>query len=251
MDNEKVNIHTDEGAIFHQASVFNESCRVYAPRYRQVAFQAFFTPESTDSEMAFNIAYQDVANAFKYYIENYNNGRPFFIAAHSQGTVHAIRLIQEFIDTTALNDQFIAAYLIGMPVDRSPFENIPVCESEDQTDCFVSWRSYLEGNYPKAKHTQPYSKNTVVVNPLTWTTDTAFADKSLNIGGLGRKGEQIYPKVASTKIYKDYLWVSKPDIPGKILLWNKNYHRAEYNLYWMNIRYNVAVRANEWLESNH
>ena len=31
--------------------------------------------------------------AFQYYLEHYNNGRPFIIASHSQGTYHAKRLI--------------------------------------------------------------------------------------------------------------------------------------------------------------
>ena len=68
LDDEKLNRHTDEGSIYHQASVFNGSCRVYAPRYRQVPFQAFFSLDNPDADAAFALAYEDVRNSFLYYM---------------------------------------------------------------------------------------------------------------------------------------------------------------------------------------
>src|ERR1039457_5413588 len=42
IDDEAINKKTDMGAILFQASVFNGSCRVFAPRYRQAHLKAFF-----------------------------------------------------------------------------------------------------------------------------------------------------------------------------------------------------------------
>lgn len=244
IDDQKVIDHTDEGSIYHQASVFNGSCRIYAPRYRQASYQTFFSGDSPGVAKAFDLAYKDVEAAFNYYLTHYRNGRPFIIASHSQGTRHAERLIREYIDGQDLADDMIAAYLVGLPVYDTSFVAIPVCASENQTGCFVSWRSFLEGHDPK--YTYPDSDQIVVVNPLTWTTDTTLAEKNQHVGGLGRNGKKIYPAIVRTRIREDILWVSKPDIPGKVFLVMRNYHRADYNLYWMDIRHNVAVRIDEW-----
>ncbi len=251
VDDEKLNRHTDEGSIYHQASVFNGSCRVYAPRYRQVPYQAFFSFDNPDAATAFDLAYNDVRNAFLYYLEHYNNGRPVIIAAHSQGTLHAVMLLQEFFDSTATSVDLIAAYLTGMPVYDTTFNAIEPCSSEDQLNCYVSWRSWLRGHYPKESYKVPHPDQVTVVNPLSWTTDTTLVDASHNYGGLGRTGKKIYPRVCDAQIHEDLLWVSKPDVPGKALLLSKNYHRADYNLYWLNMRQNVAVRVNAWQEAHH
>lgn len=103
--------------------------------------------------------------------------------------------------------------------------------------------------YAEEKINPATATDIVVVNPLTWTNDTSFADPLLNAGGLNRKANAIYPFVSGTQIHDNYLWVTKPDIPGKLFLIMKNYHRADYNLYWMNMRNNVAVRIHAFENS--
>jgi hypothetical protein len=90
-DDAALNIKTDYSSILYQASVFNESCRVFAPRYRQAHIKAFFVPDSISSPY-FDLAYNDIREAFLYYLKYYNKGRPIIIAAHSQGPKHAGRL---------------------------------------------------------------------------------------------------------------------------------------------------------------
>jgi hypothetical protein len=92
-----MNQKVDESTILNQASVFNGSCRVYAPRYRQAHYQAFVTKNLTDKVQSLDLAYSDVKASFEYYLQHYNQGRPIVIASHSQGTVHAKRLIKEFL----------------------------------------------------------------------------------------------------------------------------------------------------------
>lgn len=242
VDDKRINAKTDDRSLLHQASVFNGSCKIYAPRYRQVSYHAFFSLDNPDADSAFALAYTDIRNAFLYYLAHYNRGRPIVIAGHSQGTVHAQRLLQEFFDGKPLSDQLVAAYLIGMPIAESAFDVLQPCQQSDATGCYVSWRSFLYGFTPKKKINPATATDIVVVNPLTWTNDTSFADPLLNAGGLNRKANAIYPFVSGTQIHDNYLWVTKPDIPGKLFLIMKNYHRADYNLYWMNMRINVAER---------
>ena len=88
----------DKKPVRYQASVFNRSCRVYAPRYRQ-AIVRVFKEESKDGKKALDLAYRDVKRAFQYYLDHYNQNRDFIIASHSQGTLHCTRLLKEMIDT--------------------------------------------------------------------------------------------------------------------------------------------------------
>ena len=83
----RINRRVDKYPVRLQASVFNNSCRVYAPRYRQAVVKVFYE-RSEDGDRALDLAYQDVKNAFKYFLDNYSQNRPFIIAGHSQGTHH-------------------------------------------------------------------------------------------------------------------------------------------------------------------
>lgn len=112
------------GILMFQASVFNASARVYAPRYRQFGLYAALERETTSGMQAFELAYSDIERAFDYYIKNYNQDRPFILAGHSQGSIHGSRLLQKKIIGTPLQSKLVAAYLIGMtiPNDLSGIE---------------------------------------------------------------------------------------------------------------------------------
>ena len=70
-------------------------------------------PRTTRPRAAFELAYSDVLRAFDYYLAHENHGRPFILASHSQGSLHALRLIQERLAGKPLQKQLVAAYLIG------------------------------------------------------------------------------------------------------------------------------------------
>ena len=167
LDMKKINRKVDKYPVRLQASVFNASCRVYAPRYRQAVVGVFYD-ESVDGDKALNLAYQDVKRAFEYFLENHSNGRPFIIAGHSQGTHHTRRLLREMIDTTELKDRIVAAYIIGFTLVDTLYENLKICDSADETGCYVTWMSYKKDFVPDGV----WHKKTQSINPLTWTTDT-------------------------------------------------------------------------------
>ena len=167
IDNLELNKKTDNSAILYQASVFNECCRVFAPRYRQAHIKAFFI-KNKEAEMAFEAAYADIKVAFLYYLKNYNNKQPIIIASHSQGTKHAARLLKEFFENKALQKQLVCAYIIGMPIPENYFSNIKPCKDSLATGCFVSWRTFKNGT-PQSKLIASEQVKAIVINPLTWT----------------------------------------------------------------------------------
>lgn len=120
----------DRVATRIQATVFNGCCAVYAPRYRQTNGRDFVEP-TADGERAFELAYSDVERAFDAFNARRGETRPFIIAAHSQGTMIAERLLARRVSRTPMRDRLVAAYLIGGRVtvdglrERSP--DIAVC----------------------------------------------------------------------------------------------------------------------------
>lgn len=238
-----LNERTDKSTILYQASVFNESCRIFAPRYRQAHINAFYIDPNT-AKPYFDTAYEDIRKAFEFYLENYNNGRPIIIAAHSQGTKHAGRLIKEYFENKPLYSKLVCAYVIGMPIPENYFSNIPVCENPEQTGCYVGWRTFKSGYVPDFVEKEKFKS--IVVNPLTWKIDNKKASKKLNRGGVLKNFNKIVTGVADAEIHGNILWSCKPDVFGKIFFTKKNFHIGDINLYYVNIRENVKNRINAY-----
>lgn len=241
IDDSYINAKTDYSTILYQASVFNESCRVFAPRYRQANLLMFIEKDSARKNAAFDFAYQDVKAAFIYYLEHFNNHRPFIIASHSQGTVHAKRLIKEMIEGTPLQNRLVCAYLLGMPVEKNYFSTIKPCEDSLHTGCFVSWRTFRK-NYNAEFYTGHELQEISVTNPLTWTTTTTVAPKSLHRGAVLYNFNSVYKKVSDARVHNNILWISRPKFPWGFLYFSKNYHLGDINLFYMNIREDVKRR---------
>lgn len=247
VDDPQLNKATEQSSILYQASIFNGVGRVFAPKYRQANLMAYFTADKKSAIGAFQLAYEDVKNAFLHYLTYENKGRPFIIAAHSQGTTHAKKLLREFIDGKELQRQLIATYLVGIPVEKNYFLNIPICETPKDIGCFCSWRTYREGAYPKIPEK---SDRIAVTNPLTWTTDESYAPKELNNGAILRDFSKIMPALTDAQISRGVLWVKKPKFPWSFLITRKDYHIADYNFFYLNVRENAQVRVQTFERKN-
>lgn len=239
----KVNRRTDRQPIRGQGSVFNECCRVYAPRYRQVVLAAYFSKHRNASR-AFDVAYGDVKAAFLYYLQHYNQGRPFILAAHSQGTDHALRLLKEVIsDNDTLHRRLIAAYLVGRPIWPDSLPVIPVCSGPAQTGCLVSWNSVKRG---AEKDFLVYPDGWISINPLTWRQDTVYAPANLNKGSVGRRFCSVDTAAFDAQNTPEgLLWVRGDRRYRKNYRMSvgKSYHIGDYNLFYMNIRENARERV--------
>lgn len=247
IDDAAINEKTDYSSILYQASVFNEQCRVFAPRYRQAHIKSFYT-QLEASEKAFETAYSDVKAAFEYYLTHNNNKRPIIIASHSQGTKHAGRLLKEFFENKPLQQQLVCAYIIGMPVPDDYFNVLKPCTDSAKTGCFVAWRTFKKNSDEPAFIAAEKFKS-VVVNPLTWTNTHEVVSPEFNLGGVLKNFNKIVPHVVSAQIHNNILWSSKPDVPGKIFYTQKNYHIGDINLFYMNIRQNVKTRIAAFLKN--
>jgi hypothetical protein len=134
-----------------QAARFAESCRLYAPVYRQITRRGLVSG-ALSRPAARERAYADVLWAFNDYLNTENRGRPFVLIGHSQGATVLTALIQREIDgNPELRGMLLSALLLGGPVTVEPgadaggsFVNIPACRSSEQTGCVVAYVTYAD-----------------------------------------------------------------------------------------------------------
>jgi hypothetical protein len=237
-----LNKFNDRGSIRSQASVFNGCCKVYAPRYRQAEIYSYIDA-GVNGQHAFDTAYQDVKTAFRYYLKHYNKGRPIIIASHSQGTDHAVRLLQDFFEHDPKRyKQLVACYIIGRPVTEETFKVIAPCDSANQTGCFVTWNTLRWGSEKLFGIKQP---KLVCTNPLSWKRDTAYVPANRNKGSIRFTFKRIDGNIADAKCTPGgLLWVHAPHKKG--YAGTQSYHLYDYNFFYLSIRENVQTRIDAW-----
>ena len=112
-------------AVKYQASAWAEAGRMYVPYYRQAHIRSYELLEKGGRE-ALLFAYADIKNAFQYYLDHYNHGRPIILAGHSQGSTHLRMILEDFFDNKELRGQLVAAYIPGIGIFRNEFNSIPL-----------------------------------------------------------------------------------------------------------------------------
>ena len=239
VEDKKLNKKINTTAIKYQANVFNGLANIYAPLYRQMHIHGYRSQEN--GVKALDLAYQDVEKAFIHYLENFNNGNQIVIAAHSQGTNHAERLIKDYV---LKNEKILSkvklAYLIGMPI-KAFSDNFPACENPKDINCFLSWRTFASGHYPS----YVYGDEIAVSNPISWKNNTAESDFENHLGILMKNNKIRYNQSVNAQVNQGLLWIKFQNIPLKKLFERPNYHIADYNLFWSNIRLNFIERMSE------
>jgi len=253
----ELNATTDRVATQIQATAFNGCCAVYAPRYRQTNPLPFTNP-STDGDRAIDVAYDDVRRAFTAFQQRRGAGRPFIIAAHSQGTALAERLLYEQVSGTPLRNQLAAAYLVGGRVTvaglRAHAPDIEPCGSPAQLHCVVAWNargSEYQANEWQMVLLDPGPR--VCTNPLSWRNDEHPVPSAENLGAvfIETSNRAPRPAFADAQCVDGTLIVraigdAPRDVMSRILDWvigPANYHPIEYQIFFMNLRANAELRV--------
>lgn len=273
-----------EVMLANQASVFNDSCNIYAPEYRQATYYSFFSNHENGIK-ALDLAYKDVEKAFDFYIENFNNGRPFFIYGHSQGALHAQRLIHRRIANTSLINQFINGYLIGYIIPENLFAdlfpNLKISENNSDIGSIISWSTVAEG-FKRSRASTPHwkpegwgfqdmTKKIVSTNPFSWTRDSSWhPQNSHHCSIINKSNNDVFmdltllnhtnskKKIGSTRIQnfsskinkENGLLETKGELIEKMRMmrsFNGDLHSFDVMLFWGSMRQNVKDRINAFL----
>lgn len=265
LDDEDANRGTDF-TLRAQASAFNDSGRIYAPHYRQMSLSGYVSASDADRDRALDLAYADVRAAFAVYLQQWSKGRPFIIAAHSQGSGHGLRLVSELMSDLsadpALRKRLVAAYLIGAAVPEDALKRtipgVPLCASPAQTRCAVFYNSVEAGEdvpkrfehvrawYPDGYRTTEQPR-LLCVNPVTWRADALTSPLAAHRGAVHAEPNRPLPEPQAGRVTAQcdngLLAVTLPDGEWRKWWFGGDQHVNDYQLFYMDIRANVAERV--------
>ena len=157
--NSDMNAGPEENSVVkHQLARFGSKCRIYAPLYRQVTLTALRANlAGKPMQMDRVLGYNDVLDAWKYYLEHDNQGRGVVLIGHSQGSSVLLQLIRNEIDGKPIQSRIVSAMLLGANVAvpkgkdvGGAFKNMPLCRSANQTGCIISYVTFRNDVPPPA-----------------------------------------------------------------------------------------------------
>ncbi len=212
---------TDEAileALFRNGGRLRGTCRMYAPLYRQMTIGTYYGDEPWDETPYLAIAYEDIAEAFDYYMSEHNQGRDIVLIGHSQGAHLLAQLIEdEFESDDALRAKLISALLIG-PGERvyvpngelvgGNFKVIPLCSSSSDTGCVIAFDSLpfagATGSNALARKQLPSGHERACVNPAS------FGHERVTLGATMFARSSVWAPQALEEENVTTEWVSYP-----------------------------------------
>ena len=246
-----------KNTFVQQATAFETVGNIYAPYYRQA--DGAYSLRLTDSERQKleYIPIADVIAAFDYYIKHFNNGRPFILAAHSQGSIVMLALLKSLVENQEVYSRMIAAYAIGWPVTKEFVAENPKLKfaaGSKDTGVIISFNTQSPNVAPGANPIVP-GKTGLVINPITWTRDETVATTAQGLGSwMPDNTERTHyikvPQYADAKVdnTNGVLICSTADESQMYSSMGKGiYHGYDYLFYYFNIRQNAEDRANKYL----
>ena len=125
VNNEAMRIRAAEH-LQTKASVFSAYGNFYAPAYRQAALECLLDNTPENNLLFTKGPVTCVLSAFDYYIKHHNNGRPFILAGHSQGSLLLQFILSLYLkEHPEVQERMIAAYVIGYSITRGYLKDNP------------------------------------------------------------------------------------------------------------------------------
>jgi hypothetical protein len=151
----------ETNVVIQQAARLRASCRLFAPMYRQFTLTALqqamthpLAPGQAPPPRP-TVGYDDVRDAWNYYLAHENHGRGVVLVGHSQGSGVLTQLIKREIDGKPAQAQLVSAILMGtalvVPAGGDvggDFAHIPLCHSPSQLGCAIAYSSFRETSPP-------------------------------------------------------------------------------------------------------
>lgn len=244
------------------ATAFEPSGNVYAPYYRQAdAGYCLALSPAEHERVMMGLPVADSTAAFAYYIEHYNQGRPFILAGYSQGSNVMLYLLSGYLkDHPEVYRRMIAAYAIGYAVTTDYLAANPhlkFATGPADTGVIISYNTEA----PVIGGANPVTlPGSLAINPITWTTDETPAPAKQNLGSLSL-GEHrkliLDPNGAPVRVpnYADATvnrargviicsTVSVDELaPGSPIFPRGVFHAYDYAFYYFDLRANAAERV--------
>lgn len=160
-----------------EKNMFYDDFNLIAPYYHQMSFNALTQMQGSDFSDVYNKVAKEVCEAFDFYMENQNGGRPFIIAGFSQGAMLSLDLLSHMSDEQY--SRMIACYTLGYRLSAEDLEDqhIKAATSEGDTGVVISFNSTQtrEAIWPLVS-----ADAATCINPINWKTDDTPASFEFN-----------------------------------------------------------------------
>ncbi|MBR2554653.1 MAG: DUF3089 domain-containing protein [Aeriscardovia sp.] len=244
------------GEYVTNASVYEDSTNVFVPYYRQAGMRYANEVSKTgniDAALS-GISYDDMSAALDYYFEKCNNGRPFIIAGHSQGSAMVRYILKNYFKKhPEYYERMVAAYAIGYSITKEDLESNPhmkFATGESDTGVIISWHTEGPKNVEENARNVAVLPHGISINPLNWKRDETYAPASENLGSYMANAESEMYEI--TDVGAD----AKVVLNRGVIVTNTTYdqyapaeffgpqsfHEDDYTLYYNNLKANVAKR---------
>jgi len=215
--------------VKHQLARFGAKCRLFAPMYRQFTLTALRsliagTPIPGAGGARRETPYQDVKDAWDYYLAHENKGRGVVLIGHSQGSGLLTQLIKNEIDGKPAQKQLVSALLLGtnllVPEGKDvggDFKSVPLCRSKTQIGCAVAYVSFRDNSPPpdNSRFGRPRSTSPGMVAACVNPANLSGGKGELH-GYLAAGNSAIAANAASPPVWAKDKTVSTPfvAVPG-------------------------------------
>ena len=212
-----------------QTSVFEESCNIFMPYYRQISMPK----PGTDYRFVTN--YLSGFDATDALLENYMTKHPEHLS------------------------RMVAAYPIGFAVTKDYLERTGLKFAEGATDTgvIVSWNTEGVGN--KDAKNVTLAPDGLSINPINWKRDDTYAPAKDNLGSLDEMtGKVIVPGIVDARVdtVRGSVVVTTAEAkpfaikePEAVPLFGPEcYHRNDYGFFYNNLKQNIADRIKAFVE---
>ena len=247
------------------ASAFEDSTNLFMPYYRQssaINLKSAYDKAGDIRTALTGTPYEDITAALDYYFENYNDGRPFIIASHSQGSaINTLVLEGYFKEHPEYYNRMVAAYVIGFSVTKDELEANPhlkFATGESDAGVVVSWNTEGAQNIEQNATNVVVMPGAISINPLNWKLDDTYAPASENLGSL------VIDEKAGTASIGDIGADARVNVERGVVVTNAksdfialteffgpaSFHNGDYTFYYNNIKDNAAKRIETYKASH-
>ena len=238
-----------------QASAYQTVGNIYAPYYRQAdAAYLLSLPLDEQDESLASSPKADVFAALDYYFENYNQGRPFILAGHSQGSDLLLYVLSEYLgERPEIYQRMIAAYVIGYSVTEdflAANPHLKFAQGPDDTGVIISYNTEA----PDVTSPNPVLlEGALAINPISWTTEETPASAQESLGSrIDGERKQAFAD-ATVDQERGVVICSTVDpstIQGSSSIFGEGiFHSQDYPFYYYDIRANAELRVQNYLNN--
>lgn len=174
--------HKSDVQILINSGVFTDIANLFSPYYRQASIDVLWLSQP-EADALLATGYQDIIDAFEYYMAHYNQGRPFILAGFSQGSMALLNLMEKKFNNPAWQKQLVAAYLIGYSVTPQDLQKYPwlkMAKGETDSGVIISYNTQL----PHSGQSYVLKEGALSINPVNWKTDGTVAPASVHKGAV-------------------------------------------------------------------